>query len=108
MISAAKLSEKFTQALPYSKYVASGTDEQQRRWKQVHDVARVSAPQRTILGGFVRQMNVLVISGIWCGDCVQQCPLIQRIAEARPDRIDVRFVDRDQHRDLIEPLRMNV
>jgi thiol-disulfide isomerase/thioredoxin len=107
MISAAKLSEKFSLALPYARYVATGTDEQQRRWKQVYDVCQITGPQRSLLSGFVRQMNVLVISGIWCGDCVQQCPLIQRIAEGKPGRIDVRLVDRDQHRDLIEPLRIN-
>ncbi|MCA9311072.1 MAG: thioredoxin family protein, partial [Phycisphaerales bacterium] len=37
--------------------------------------------------------------GIWCGDCVQQGPLIQRIADASP-LIEVRWLDRDEHEDL--------
>lgn len=101
------LQEKFNQAQSYEQYVATGTDEQQRRWRQVYEAAALSEAQRQLLGGFVRDMNVLVISGIWCGDCVQQCPLIARLAEANPARVHLRFVDRDQHRDLIEPLRIN-
>ena len=52
-------------------------------------------------------MKILVVSGVWCGDCVQQCPLLARIAEANPARIDLRFVDRDQHRDLTDRVRIN-
>src|SRR5262249_49408656 len=44
---------------------------------------------------------------IWCGDCVQQCPLIARIAEANPGRVELRFVDRDLHKDLSGQVRIN-
>jgi thioredoxin-like negative regulator of GroEL len=101
------LSQKFAAALPYSQYILTGTDEQQRRWKQVYDIAQITEPQKQLLGGFVREMKVLVVSGIWCGDCVQQCPLQQRIAEANPGKIDLRILDRDQHRDLAEKVRIN-
>src|SRR2546421_9188819 len=96
------LSEKFSAAIPYVAYVRSGTEEQQRRWRQVYEIARLSDEQARLVGGFVREMKLLVVSGIWCGDCVQQCPLLQRIAEANPGRIDLRLLDRDQHRDLTE------
>ena len=101
------LSTKFERALPYDRYLLSGTEEQRRRWQQVHEAAGLTAAQRQLVGGFVRRMNVLVVSGIWCGDCVQQCPLIERIAEANRERIDLRFVDRDEHRDLAEQVRIN-
>jgi len=106
-MNAAFFSKKFDAALSYDEYVATGTEEQRRRWRQVHDLARLDDAQRRIVGGFVREMNVLVVSGIWCGDCVQQCPLLARVAEANPAKVRLRFVDRDQHRDLIEPLRIN-
>ena len=101
------LADKFNLALPYDRYIATGTAEQQRRWKEVYDRAALMPQQSELLGGFVRPMNVLIVSGIWCGDCVQQCPLIQRIAEGNPGKIDLRFVDRDQHRDLAEQIRIN-
>jgi thiol-disulfide isomerase/thioredoxin len=101
------LLEKFSAALPYDSYVRSGSDEQLRRWKQVYDAALLKDPQRTLISQFIRPMNVLVISGIWCGDCVQQCPLMQRIAEANNDKISLRFLDRDQHKDLSDQCRLN-
>ena len=45
-------------------------------------------------------MRVLVLSGMWCGDCVSQCPLLAHIAAANPERIDLKFLDRDAHEDL--------
>ncbi|HEX4055394.1 MAG TPA: thioredoxin family protein [Tepidisphaeraceae bacterium] len=100
-------SKKFAAALPYDRYVQTGSDEQRRRWQQVYDAAKLTAAQKTLIAGFVRPMNVLIISGIWCGDCVQQCPLIARIAEANSVKISLRILDRDEHRDLAEPFRIN-
>ena len=106
-MNAAFLAEKFAAALPYERYVRTGTDEQRRRWQQVYDAARLTAEQARLVAGFARDMKVLLVSGIWCGDCVQQCPLLQRCAEANPGRIDLRLLDRDQHRDLTEMVRLN-
>jgi hypothetical protein len=106
-MTAQYLSEKFAQAHPYDRYLSTGTDEQQRRWKQVYDAARLTGEQSQIVGGFQRQMHILIVSGIWCGDCVQQVPLIQRIAEANPAKVVLRILDRDQHRDLAEQVRIN-
>ena len=103
----AYLAEKFAAALPYDRYLQTGTDEQRRRWQQVYDTARLTDAQARLVAGFVRDMKVLIVSGIWCGDCVQQCPLLQRIAEANPARITLRLLDRDEHRDLAEQVRIN-
>jgi thiol-disulfide isomerase/thioredoxin len=108
-MDAAFLSSKFQLALPYDSYLKTGSDEQQRRWKQVYDASAnaITAAHRETLRGFVREMNVLIISGIWCGDCVQQCPLIQRLAEVNAARIHVRLIDRDEHKDLSHRFRIN-
>jgi thiol-disulfide isomerase/thioredoxin len=97
----------FASGLSYADYLATGTDEQKRRWTGVYDAASLTDAQHTLVGGFVRQMHVLVISGIWCGDCVQQVPLLQRIAEANPGKIGLRIVDRDQHRELTNQFHIN-
>src|SRR5256885_14762425 len=98
------LSKQFQAALDYDAYVQTGTPEQQRRWQQVLDATKLTETQSGLVRGFVREMRVLVVSGIWCGDCVQQCPLMQHIALANPERIHLRFVDRDQHKDLSSQL----
>jgi thiol-disulfide isomerase/thioredoxin len=106
-MDASFLAEQFAAGLPYDRYVQTGKPEQQRRWQQVYDLASLNSEQKKLLASFTRDMKLLVVSGIWCGDCVQQCPFLQRFAEANPRRLDVRFVDRDQHRDLSQQLRLN-
>ncbi|MCC6239906.1 MAG: thioredoxin family protein [Phycisphaerales bacterium] len=100
------LQRKFEQAAIYRNYVATGTDEQQRRWHQVYDVASLTPGQSKLAESFVRQMHILIVSGVWCGDCVLQVPLIQKIAEANPDKIHCRILDRDLHRDLSAGLKI--
>jgi hypothetical protein len=101
------LVEQFAAGLSYDRYVQIGTDEQQRRWRQVHDAAALSSQQKLLLNGFVREMKALVFSGVWCGDCVEQGPLIHKIAEANPAKIDLRFVERPRDAELIPELRIN-
>ena len=45
-------------------------------------------------------MNVLCLAGAWCGDCVEQCPILQRLAEGSSRCVDLRFLDRDEHPDV--------
>jgi thiol-disulfide isomerase/thioredoxin len=106
-VDAAFLRQEFDSALPYADYLETGTPEQQRRWQQVYDAAKLTPDQVRLVESVGREIKVLIVSGIWCGDCVQQCPLLERIAEANPAKIEVRLVDRDVHRQLSEKLRMN-
>jgi thiol-disulfide isomerase/thioredoxin len=107
MINASYLADKFASGLPYDRYLKTGTEEQQRRWTQVYDAAHLNEAQKQLIGGFVREMKILIFSGIWCGDCVQQCPLLYRIAEANPAKIDLRFVERPKESELSPELRIN-
>ncbi len=106
-MKASRPSDQFESGLGYERYVQAGTDEQQRRWRQVHDAGRLTDTQKELIGSFVREMKILVFSGIWCGDCVEQCPLIYRIAEANPAKIDLRFIDRPKDGELAPELRIN-
>jgi thiol-disulfide isomerase/thioredoxin len=107
MMRTSYLTDQFDTALRYDRYVQTGTDEQQRRWRQVYDAAHLTEAQKVLVRGFVRQMKMLAFSGIWCGDCVEQCPLMQRIAEVNPERIDLRFIERSRDGELPSELRIN-
>lgn len=86
----------FKQALPYEEFLTRhGTSEQARRWHAVHEQVSLSPQQKGLLEGFRRRMNVLCLAGVWCGDCVNACPIFQRFAEASP-AIALRFVHRPQ------------
>jgi thiol-disulfide isomerase/thioredoxin len=107
MSKSSYLADQFASAIPYDRYVKTGTEDQQRRWAQVYEAARLTDAQKQLVAGFVRKMKILTFSGIWCGDCVEQCPLIQRIAEANTDKIDLRFVERPRDAELVPELRVN-
>jgi thiol-disulfide isomerase/thioredoxin len=107
MVNSSYLTDCFSSALPYNRYIQTGTEEQQRRWSQVYEAAHLTDAQKKLVEGFVRDMKILIFSGIWCGDCVEQCPLIHRIAEANPRKIDLRFVERLRDGELIPELRIN-
>ncbi len=106
-MDAAYLREKHAAGQPYDRYVRGGTPQQAADWQRVYGQASLSEPQRRLVGSFVRRINVIGLSGIWCGDCVQQCPLIQRIAEGNPDRIDLSWLERDAHTDLQQRVAIN-
>ena len=91
---------------PTKRCGRSGTPEQQDNWRKIY-IAPSTPPQKKLLGSFVRKINVIALSGIWCGDCVQECPLIQRLAAGNPDKIDLRWIDRDAHIDLQKTVAIN-
>lgn len=107
MLQRTNLQEKFESALSYEKYVVSGKPEHAERWAAFHSRVKLTADQTRLIGSFTRRMNVLVISGTWCGDCVQQVPIFDHIAAANPNAIDLRCLDRDVHKDLSQQLRIN-
>ena len=96
----------FTKALKYQDYLATGEQVHQQRWNEHYQAVHLSPDQQGLVKGFVRKLNILFMSGIWCGDCVRQGPVVQRIAEAN-DLIDLRFIDNKENPELAQELRIN-
>ncbi len=106
MLTNELIRSKFDAGLDYAAYLATAKPHERDNWHNFHARARLTHEQQRLIGGFVRAMNVVVVSGAWCGDCVQQCPMLDHIARARPDLVRVRFVDRDLHADLSDLVRI--
>ena len=107
LLDASYLQDKHAAGQSYADYVATGNEKQQADWQRIYESVGLTHHQHELVGGFTRQMNVICLSGVWCGDCVQQVPLIQRIAEANRDKIDLRYLDRDEHADLQQQVTIN-
>ncbi len=94
-------------ALPYGEFLAvHGEPRHRERWQRIYDQVSLSEPQRALLASFTRRMHLLCVAGAWCGDCVLQCPILERIREASPV-IEVRFMDRDAHPAVQDALIIN-
>jgi len=111
MLTAVFLASKFAAGIPYNQYVSAGTADQKVNWDRALERVHLSAEQAQLVKGFTRRINVLVSSGLWCGDCAHQCPMLARIADANPGGtigggIDLRFLDRDAQPDLRDAIKI--
>ncbi|MGP1347652.1 MAG: thioredoxin family protein [Phycisphaerales bacterium] len=104
-LTAPFLQATFQAGKAYPDYVATGTDAQQKAWADIRARATLTEAQTKLITAFTRKVNILVSSGVWCGDCVQQLPLLQAIADASP-LIQVRYVDRDEHADFASLIKI--
>jgi hypothetical protein len=105
MIEPSFLASKFAQALSYDPYVGSGKPDHQKAWQAFRERSDLTTDQQALVGSFSRRLPVLVVSGTWCGDCVQQIPFIDAIDRAGPT-IEARYLDRDLHPDLSSRLML--
>ena len=96
----------YEQGLPYADYVASGEANQITNVRNYEPLIALTSAQQALLGSYVRQMRVLVLSGLWCGDCTRQVPMLSAIERACP-LIAMRYLDSRSHPELHNELRIN-
>ena len=96
----------FAKALKYGDYLATGEPVHQQRWNQHYQAIQLTGQQQQLTKSFTRKLSILFMSGIWCGDCMRQGPLIQHIAQGN-DLIDLRFIDNKEHPEITDELRIN-
>ena len=109
LMNANILRTKFEQGLEYGDFVARGEGEGHRPpWDQRYGQLTLTPDQDALLKSFSRHMNVLCMTGTWCGDCALQGSAMARIAEANPDKIHLRFILRSEdHAPLIAKAQIN-
>jgi hypothetical protein len=95
---------KFGSGLTYKAFLDRyANPEQRRRWDDTYAAMSLTSDQTALLESFVRNMQVVVLAGAWCGDCINQCPAFERFAQATPT-IQVRYFDRDVDADVAAEL----
>lgn len=100
-------SAHYAAALTYEDFLGRhATPQQLERWRALDARVRLSAAQRELLATFGRAMPVFCLAGAWCGDCINQCPILEHFGRANP-LIQVRYLDRDADPDVRDELRIN-
>jgi hypothetical protein len=105
----ALLRRMYDAGVEYDRFLQLAEADQQRGpWDQRYHQLPLSETQHDLVAGFTRTMHVLTLTGPWCGDCALQGAALQRIAEANPERIHLRFLPRDeQYAELIVKSTIN-
>lgn len=86
----------FERASDYDTYLKTSPADKAARWHQQMDrLPPLPAADRERLTGHGCRLNVLLVSGVWCGDCVRQGPIIAQLAEAAGPEVALRVIDRD-------------
>jgi hypothetical protein len=97
----------FAQSLPYTdlldRYAAP---EKRQRWDTMCARVRLTDDQLRLLSTFTRKMPAVCLAGAWCGDCVNQCPILEHFARATP-MFELRFLDRDAREDVKSSITIN-
>jgi len=91
----------------YETYLDGESPQHQERWRDSEKrIPELTNEQLQRLQGYGRELNVLMYSGIWCGDCSRQGPLLEKVAEACGDKVNLRVVERDASEELQDELRI--
>jgi len=92
--------ERFSQGLTYDEYKVNMTRNKDRfeanEGRLTLDPADVS-----VVKGLPRPLNVLVIAEDWCGDVIDNMPILGQLAK-ESGKLNLRVFPRDQNLDLID------
>jgi len=97
----------FKRAADYETYLHGSPHQHSDRWRAMaKQLPPLTAEQVGRLQGYHRTLHVLVLSGVWCGDCVRQVPMIKQVTDAIGDAAHLRIIDRDVDEKLRDELRI--
>lgn len=92
--------ERFEQGLTYDQFKAQMTRNQER-FEANERAFQPEAEDRTAFAQLSRPVDVLVLAEDWCGDVIDNLPILGRIA-AESANLNVRIFPRDQNLDLMD------
>lgn len=102
LMNASILQREFEGGQPFHEFVAGMEVLHRPPWQQRYEQLELTLPQTALVQSFVRPMNILCVTGPWCGDCALQGAAFARLAEANPQLIGLRFIPRaDEHSELV-------
>ena len=92
--------ERFEQGLTYDQFKVGMTRNQERFAANERDV-QLSQEDLEAFRRLAQPLNVLVLAEDWCGDVIDNLPILGRLA-ADTGKLNVRVFLRDEHPDLMD------
>ena len=99
---------KFAAGMDFAEFVKSGESEgHHMKWHQRYEALALDEAQLRLVQSFTREINIITLTGTWCGDCALQGAALARIADGNAEKIHLRFLPRDPHADMMVKLKIN-
>ncbi len=92
--------ERFEQGMTYDEYKAQMTRNKER-FEQTEARFEPDAETVALLRRLPGTINVLVLAEDWCGDVINNLPLLGKLAQASGGKLNLRIFLRDQNDDLM-------
>lgn len=96
----------YKKALHYENYLDTGTEQEKEKWRNYEQEVSLAPELIKRISSFKRKLNILVMSGIWCGDCIRQGPIFNAI-EKQSELFKFKFIDNRENPELLEELKIN-
>jgi len=102
LMNAPILKSYYEQGVEFSGLIEMAEYDRQPQWHDRYGLLALDAAQQERAERWTRTMHVLCLTGPWCGECALQGAAMQRIVEANPTRLRLRFLPRiEEHAELI-------
>ena len=92
--------ERFMQGMTYDEFKQRMTRNQER-FAASERAVKLDAADVAAFGGLAEPLHVLVLAEDWCGDVIDNLPVLGRLA-AETGKLDLRIFLRDQNLDLMD------
>jgi len=95
------MQERFEGAQTLSEFMA-GAEQNQDMWRSIHARASIGEEILEAARQLPAKRHLLVLLEDWCGDAFNSVPWLARLADAVPDRLELRVLRRDENLDLMD------
>lgn len=93
--------ERFDQGLTYDDYKNQMTRNRERLEDNERTLA-LSGEDAAFFANLPQTVHALALAEDWCGDVINNLPILGRLAQESGGKLDVRVFPRDQHLDLMD------
>lgn len=92
--------ERFQKGMTFQQYLDQMTTNKERFLQLLQEI-KVRPEDREALKRFGKSLKVLVITEDWCGDALQNFPVLAKLVDGLPN-VEMRIFLRDQNPDLMD------
>jgi hypothetical protein len=96
-----KVRDLFASGVTYQAF-RQAAQKHQGLWDGVYQHLRLPEDAIVRLQNLPGRRYVLVLSEDWCGDAASLVPILAKMADAAPDLIELRVLERDENLDLMD------